>query len=378
MEVYHISIKATQEHEDIADFWDDQAGEAGMHPGHWMLIANQLVDQQNLDLAEAARMFLLSGVAVHDAGIAAWSQKYDEMIIRPESYIQRYIDPLWEPFLDTPNFPEYPSGHATFGAATAEVLTGVWGVMPLIDNGGIVDDMGRSRTFSSLEAAAYENGLSRLYGGIHYRMGMEAGLRTGECIGQRILGRLEGQAVSMPHRQSNVEPIEVMKDDAFTTDELDIPRQWIELIHQQVDQRALDLPTTARIIAYMSLALHEAIGHDDAMIRHQIAGPPAMPERDPARTYHDPAVAIGALSTVVDGLLVEANNAGQGTNNRMIQNAVVGVRNLQVRRRLQIASRSVVDDSLALGNAIGEQIVTWAATDGFADAATPPLHGTHW
>ncbi len=190
MEVYHLSIKRTKEDEEIADFWDDQAGEAGMHPGHWMIIANGLIDQLNLNLAEAADVLMRTGLAVHEAGISAWTMKYQENVVRPEPYIQRYIDPTWEPFLDTPNFPEYPSGHATFGAATAEVLTELLGVVAFTDNGGIVDDMGRSRSFTSLEAAAYENGLSRLYGGIHYRMGMEAGLRQGECVGRLISERL--------------------------------------------------------------------------------------------------------------------------------------------------------------------------------------------
>lgn len=116
--------------------------------------------------------------------------KYDQFLIRPETYIQRYIDPEWEPFLDTPNFPEYPSGHATFGAASAEVLTHLFGIIAFTDNRGIVEDIPLSRSFTSFEAAAYENGLSRLYGGIHYRVGMEAGLRGGECIGQRVIERL--------------------------------------------------------------------------------------------------------------------------------------------------------------------------------------------
>ena len=194
LEIYHTSIKLTDEERSIADFWDDQAGEAGMHPGHWMLIADQIVDQLNLDLAEAAQIYMLTGIALHESAITAWTGKYDTLVIRPETYIQRYIDPLWEPFLDTPNFPEYPSGHATFGAASAEVIGAVWGTISLIDHSGVVDGMGRSRTFTSLEAAAYENGLSRLYGGIHYRMGMEAGLSSGECVGERVVERLLGES----------------------------------------------------------------------------------------------------------------------------------------------------------------------------------------
>ena len=190
LEVYQLSIKLSDEERSIADFWDDQAGEAGMHPGHWMLIATQIIEQLGLSLADAAQMLMLVGISLHDSGISAWHMKYDTLLIRPESYIQRYIDPAWEPYLDTPAFPEYPSGHATFGAASAEILTELLGIVAFTDNAGVVDGMGRARTFTSFEAAAYENGLSRLYGGIHYRAGMEAGLRQGTCIGRQIWEKL--------------------------------------------------------------------------------------------------------------------------------------------------------------------------------------------
>jgi len=129
-----------------------------------MLITTQLIEQLGLNLADAAQMLMLVGTS--------------------------YIDPAWEPYLDTPAFPEYPSGHATFGAASAEILTELLGIVAFTDNAGVVDGMGRARTFTSFEAAAYENGLSRLYGGIHYRAGMEAGLRQGTCIGRQIWEKL--------------------------------------------------------------------------------------------------------------------------------------------------------------------------------------------
>ncbi len=190
LEVYQMGIKLTPAEAEIAEFWADHAGNGGMHTGHWLLIANQLIDQLNLNLAEGAKMLMLTGLAMHETGIAVWTMKYDTMVMRPETYIQRYIDPAWEPLLVTPNFPEYPSGHATFGAAAAAIITAHWGVIAFTDNAGIVKNMGRSRFFASLEAAAYENALSRLYGGVHYRMGMEAGLQQGECIGQQILARV--------------------------------------------------------------------------------------------------------------------------------------------------------------------------------------------
>src|SRR5207244_1404580 len=97
-------------------------------PGHWNLIAEQIAQQQGNSLAENARLFAELDIAMGDAAIVAWDAKYAYNTWRPITAIraadtagnsQVQADPTWTPLLNTPNFPEYVSGHSTFSAAAA-------------------------------------------------------------------------------------------------------------------------------------------------------------------------------------------------------------------------------------------------------------------
>ena len=123
------------------------------------------------------------GVAQADAFIACWATKYEYNLLRPVTYIKRHIDPKWEPLLITPPFPEYPSGHSAQSGAVATVLTAIFGDGFAFDDETHVDDGLAARSFPSFAAAATEAASSRLYGGIHYRFGNEAGLVQGACVG---------------------------------------------------------------------------------------------------------------------------------------------------------------------------------------------------
>ena len=177
--------KLTAEQLEIALFWADNPGETGTPPGHWMAIANQFVTALDVRLDEAAEMYVRVGVALADAFIACWHAKYRVNMLRPITYVRRHIDPRWSPLLLTPPFPEYTSGHSVASAAAAEVLARLFGDVPFIDR--THDARGfRARSFGSTRDAAAEAAISRLYGGIHYPMSIEAGVRQGQRIGRRV------------------------------------------------------------------------------------------------------------------------------------------------------------------------------------------------
>jgi len=130
-------------------------------------------------------------VAQSDSFISGWAEKYKYNLIRPLTYIQRYIDPSWnadmltDPVI-TPNFPEYPSGHSVQSGAAAAVLTEYFGEnFAFTDNTHVARGLG-SRSFESFYEAADEAAISRLYGGVHYRFGIENGVGFGECIGEQV------------------------------------------------------------------------------------------------------------------------------------------------------------------------------------------------
>jgi hypothetical protein len=186
METMEVGNNLTREQRDIATFWVDTPGITGTPAGHWIMIASQMVDHLDLRLGMSSMMFGLVGIAVGDSFISAWSTKYQLNLLRPESYIQTYIDENWQPFIESPGFPEYPSGHSVVSAAAAEVLTGMFGTVAFTDRSGRRHRLGE-RSFTSFEQAAMEAAISRIYGGIHFRAAVENGIDMGRCVGENVL-----------------------------------------------------------------------------------------------------------------------------------------------------------------------------------------------
>jgi hypothetical protein len=125
-----------------------------------------------------------------DVIISCWETKYSYNHIRPITFINEFIDRNWQPFLQTPPFPEHSSGHSGISASAATVLTSIFG-----DNFGFEDTsdlkyIGMKRTFQSFMQAANEASISRVYGGIHYRTGVDAGAVQGREVGENIIEKL--------------------------------------------------------------------------------------------------------------------------------------------------------------------------------------------
>jgi hypothetical protein len=196
-EVHDVGRTLNGEHREIVLYWADNPGQTGTPVGHWLAIGSQLVAQRHLSAAQAAEMFVLVTLAQADAFIATWHVKYQITLIRPVTYIRRYIDPQWTPTIVTPPFPEYPSAHSAQSAAAASVLTTLLGTVPFEDSTNLA--LGHAvRHFGSFQEAADEAAQSRVYGGIHYAMGRDNGKVLGRCIGRLLLERLHAPATRGP------------------------------------------------------------------------------------------------------------------------------------------------------------------------------------
>jgi hypothetical protein len=185
-EVYNTVNNLTPEELEIAQFWADDPGLTGTPPGHSVAILSQVLVQEEASLALAAEAYARVGIAVADAFIACWWTKYEYELLRPVTYVHKVLgDTVWMPPVNTPPFPEYTSGHSVQSAATAQVLTDLFGEITFTDRThetlGFVP-----RTFSSFFAYAEEAAISRLYGGIHFRAAIELGIEQGKCIGQQV------------------------------------------------------------------------------------------------------------------------------------------------------------------------------------------------
>lgn len=170
-EVKKYSENRTREEWRIADFWADGAGTA-TPPGHWNIIACDLIRKYQMNELRCARMLALLNMAMHDAAVCCWDVKYLYVYPRPSQ-----MDPSIRTATGIPNFPSYTSGHSTFSASAAEVL-------------GYVFPAEEAR----MKAYAEEAAMSRLYGCIHYRFDNEAGQESGAKIGRFVVerGRADG------------------------------------------------------------------------------------------------------------------------------------------------------------------------------------------
>ncbi|WP_067032913.1 vanadium-dependent haloperoxidase [Allomuricauda sp. CP2A] len=158
--------------------------------GHWIMIACQVAKAEKLNPMKASEVLAKTAVTIADAFISCWTAKYETQLIRPETYINRYIDPDWKPILQTPAFPEYTSGHSVASSSAATMLTHLLG-----DNYSFVDSTEVNyglppRSFKSFRHAADEAAISRLYGGIHYMPAIKNGVEQGKKVGEHAIAIL--------------------------------------------------------------------------------------------------------------------------------------------------------------------------------------------
>jgi len=208
-EVYNIGRAATKEQQEQAMFWDCnpfaiqqighvQFGLKKISPGgHWIGITGIACHQQKVSLQQTVLSHALVSIALADAFIACWDEKYRTNRLRPETAINRLIDPRWHPLLQTPPFPEYVSGHSVASMAAATVLTKLFGNHFAFNDDSEVEFDLPVRHYTSFMAAAEEAAISRLYGGIHYRDAITEGVWQGKMVGQWVTTTLQNAFASL-------------------------------------------------------------------------------------------------------------------------------------------------------------------------------------
>ena len=206
-EVYDISLEITEkgdasEEIAIAQFWDCNPyvsvtrghlmfATKKISPGaHWIGIVKIAAKKTNSDFNKTVYAYTKTSMAIADAFISCWDEKYRSNLIRPETLINEHIDENWQPVLQTPPFPEYTSGHSVVSGAAATALTDIFG-----DNFAFDDDTELPyglpvRSFNSFNEAADEAAISRMYGGIHYRKAVAVGVKQGRDLGKYVLENL--------------------------------------------------------------------------------------------------------------------------------------------------------------------------------------------
>ncbi len=203
LEVKQINDSLTEEQKTIALFWDDNpfkmnvvghvmfATKKFSPPGHWMNIVGTAAKAAGADFDQTVAAFAQTSIALFDGFISCWDEKFRSNYVRPQTVIEQLFKSDWQPFIQTPPFPSYTSGHATISAAAAEVMTFYFGERLSFTDSSLVEFGVLPRRIESFRAAAKEAAMSRLYGGIHYRFDNEAGNASGVKVGELVLQRLK-------------------------------------------------------------------------------------------------------------------------------------------------------------------------------------------
>ena len=203
MAIKNATDSLTDEQKHIAEFWDDNPFKLNVSghvmfatkkfspSGHWMSIIGIAAKTAKSTYVETVYAYAKTSIALFDAFIQCWKVKYTYNTVRPETVINKYIDPNWRPYLQTPGFPEYTCGHSTISASAAEALTNIYG-----DNFAYTDstelEFGiNNRNFTSFRQAALENNFARFYGGLHFHPSCIVSNIEGAKIGNYISTKLK-------------------------------------------------------------------------------------------------------------------------------------------------------------------------------------------
>ncbi|MDN3493521.1 vanadium-dependent haloperoxidase [Winogradskyella bathintestinalis] len=207
-EIYDISNEITARGDDseeikIAQFWDCNPfvtvtrghlmfSVKKISPGaHWMGICMIACVKTGANFDKTVFSYAKTSIAIADAFISCWDEKYRSNLIRPVSVINQYIDESWVPILQTPPFPEYTSGHSVISGSASKVLASIFGNDFEFDDTTELKFGLPIRHYASFQEAADEAAMSRMYGGIHYRAAVEEGIKQGSDLGAFVVDNLK-------------------------------------------------------------------------------------------------------------------------------------------------------------------------------------------
>lgn len=201
LEVYNQSKISDSTFHKIAKHWDCNPNEYNntghntffIHrispPGHWVNITKLICQKNNANLEQTSLAYCGVTTAIFDGIISCWNTKYKQQLLRPVTYINKHIDKNWLPYIQTPPFPEYTSGHSVVSGASSKVLSSIFQNTSFNDDTEVEFGL-PAKSFATVSEAGQEASMSRFYGGIHYRFGVENGFKQGEKIGNFVIDHL--------------------------------------------------------------------------------------------------------------------------------------------------------------------------------------------
>ena len=188
-EVYNIFLTRTTEQTNIAMYHAEGSGYGG---GSSMVAQlSQLLSQTNSKLDKAALVYAKAGIGTYEGLTYTFIQKYTHNVLRPITYIRNVMGKAdFNTLFGTPMYPEYPAGHPTNGGILAVMLADEFGTNQAFTF-NYYDYLSRpARSYKNFEELAQEMAIARVYSGIHFRPGVDAGIMVGKKVAQNILSKV--------------------------------------------------------------------------------------------------------------------------------------------------------------------------------------------
>lgn len=213
IEVYEVGKNLTEEQKIIATFWDNNPFEMKYEGhleyavkkispgGHWIQITSLVAQAIEANLIQTAESYAMVAVALADGFISCWDEKYRSNYVRPQTVIEKHIDDKWAPYIQTPPFPEYTSGHSVISHSAATVLTKLYGENFAFTDSTQAEYGLRPRSFKSFLEASGEASISRLYGGIHFRKALEKGAEQGIKVGNWVMEKVKTKKTALAKKE---------------------------------------------------------------------------------------------------------------------------------------------------------------------------------
>lgn len=207
MGVYEIVNKLDTVQKAIAKYWDDNPNVSvnlghlnyfihKISPGgHWMMIAKQACEEKKESVSRSSLAYTLTAIAVFDGFISCWDEKFRSNLVRPITVINNFVDKNWQPYIQTPPFPEFTSGHAVISNSAATILTALFGDNYEFTDATEIPFGNETRHFKSFYEASTEVSWSRVYGGIHYPATARISIMQGKEVGKHVLQTLYPAAI---------------------------------------------------------------------------------------------------------------------------------------------------------------------------------------
>jgi hypothetical protein len=183
--VYQTSKSINNEQKTIMEFWEMPSGSASQ-AGNQLALMAAILNKENYPLDKSIKLYLKATLTMHDALVVSWKNKYENNLMRPQTYIRQAIDPKWTALQDYSPVPDFTSEQSTLVTAVARIFAEEFGEFYTFEAVSLYD-ITRKRAYKNFSDYSKEAQMAPIYAGLHYKMSSDAGAIQGLSVAKNII-----------------------------------------------------------------------------------------------------------------------------------------------------------------------------------------------